>query len=104
VSGELNYKNLRSKIHNVQPPLIPFPGLYQGDLTFLDTCGKDILENGIINYQKFQRSAAYILEMKQYQSVSYRFQPVSEIQEYIKKFKPLNDAEAFKASNECEPK
>jgi hypothetical protein len=31
-STELNFKNLRTKIHNVQPPLIPFPGIYQGDL------------------------------------------------------------------------
>jgi RasGEF domain len=31
-ASELNFKNLRAKIHSVEPPLIPFPGVYQGDL------------------------------------------------------------------------
>ena len=34
-SAELNFKNLRTQIHNVEPPLIPFPGIYQGDLVLL---------------------------------------------------------------------
>ena len=32
VSNELNFKNLRTKIHTADPPLIPFPGIYQSDL------------------------------------------------------------------------
>jgi len=32
VSNELNFKNLRTKIHSADPPLIPFPGIYQSDL------------------------------------------------------------------------
>ena len=31
-ANELNYKHLRAKVHAVDPPLIPFPGVYQGDL------------------------------------------------------------------------
>jgi hypothetical protein len=26
VSSELNFKNLRAKVHAAQPPVIPFPG------------------------------------------------------------------------------
>jgi len=32
VSNELNFKTLRTKIHTADPPLIPFPGIYQSDL------------------------------------------------------------------------
>jgi hypothetical protein len=31
-ASEMNFKALRAKIHSVEPPLIPFPGVYQGDL------------------------------------------------------------------------
>lgn len=34
-SSELNYKIFRGRIQSSTPPLIPFPGLYQGDLVRL---------------------------------------------------------------------
>ncbi|OUM68652.1 hypothetical protein PIROE2DRAFT_57967 [Piromyces sp. E2] len=62
VSNELNFKNLRTKIHSADPPLIPFPGIYQSDLVFLDSWGKNILDGGLINFIKYQKMASYILE------------------------------------------
>ena len=59
-----NYKRLRQKISFSQPPLIPFIGIYQGDIVFLDSTGPTILENGIINYQKVYRMAAHIIGLK----------------------------------------
>ena len=63
-SSELNYKNLRAKVHAADPPVIPFPGVYQGDLVFLDTCSKSRLENNLVNFNKYQRMASYILELQ----------------------------------------
>jgi hypothetical protein len=63
-SSELNFKNLRAKVHSVDPPLIPFPGVYQGDLVFLESSGKDKLENDMINFQKFQKIASYVIELQ----------------------------------------
>ena len=62
-SNEMNFKNLRTKIHSVEPPLIPFPGVYQGDLVFLESYGKDI-QDGMVNFMKFQKVTNYIIELE----------------------------------------
>ncbi|KAI8848736.1 ras guanine nucleotide exchange factor domain-containing protein [Chytridium lagenaria] len=102
ISSELNYKALRAKVHATDPPLIPFPGVYQGDLVFLDTCSKDVLENGLINFHKFQKVASYILEIQNYQQAKYALEPVVEIQEYLKHYPVLNDDQAYTQSLICE--
>jgi len=102
VSNELNFKNLRTKIHTADPPLIPFPGIYQSDLVFLDSWGKNILEGGLINFIKYQKMASYILEFNTYQRKGYNIKPLPDIQNYIKRYEPLSDDEAYKYSLKCE--
>ncbi|KAI8929333.1 ras guanine nucleotide exchange factor domain-containing protein [Entophlyctis helioformis] len=103
-SSELNYKNLRSKVHAVEPPLIPFPGVYQGDLVFLETCGKTKIDGGLINFQKFQKIASYVLELQTYQRVPYQLGPVIEIQEFLRVCSTLDDDQAYGLSLVCEPR
>ena len=62
-SNEMNIKNLRTKIHSVEPPMIPFPGVYQGDLVFLESYGKDI-QDGMVNFMKFQKVTTYVIELQ----------------------------------------
>ncbi len=62
-SNEMNFKNLRTKIHSVEPPMIPFPGVYQGDLVFLESYGKDI-QDGMVNFMKFQKVTTYVIELQ----------------------------------------
>ena len=62
-SNEMNFKNLRTKIHSVEPPMIPFPGVYQGDLVFLESYGKDI-QDGMVNFMKFQKVTTYVVELQ----------------------------------------
>lgn len=64
VSSEFNYKNLRFKIQSSRPPAIPYIGIYQGDLVFLDTIGRTLLDKGMVNFQKLQRMASSVLELK----------------------------------------
>ncbi|KAI8999981.1 ras guanine nucleotide exchange factor domain-containing protein [Gaertneriomyces semiglobifer] len=125
VSSELNYKNLRQRIRSSTPPLIPFPGLYQGDLVFLDTCHRDWLRgrngdaskagntsdkaNGkegpaIVNYHKMESVARCILEVEAYRKLPYSLEPVAEIQDYIRNFEPVDDDTAYDWSLICEPK
>ena len=103
-SSDLNFKNLRSKIHAAEPPLIPFPGVYQGDLVFLDTCSRSKLDNGLVNFLKFQKIAGYILELQVYQQTPYSFEQVPEIIDYIRSFRVLSDDDAYKDSLICEPR
>ncbi|KAJ3148781.1 hypothetical protein HDU86_007336 [Geranomyces michiganensis] len=105
VSSELNYKAMRAKIRAADPPLIPFPGLYQGDLVFLDACQKNKLEGGnLINYHKLESISRSLMELEAYQQVSYPLEPVPEIQEYVRSYRTLDDDEAYNASLACEAK
>lgn len=100
----MNFKNLRTRVHNVDPPLIPFPGVYQGDLVFLETSGKDKLEGGYINFGKLQKIASYVIELQTYQKMAYQLQSVPEIQEYIRNYQGLEDDAAYGFSLICEPR
>lgn len=112
--SELNYKLLRSKIHSVDPPLIPFPGVYQGDLVYLDGYEKNTVEDGMINFQKHQKLCSYVVELqvlshfvsnkKTYQKVLYQLHPVPEIQAMIKLYPTIDDDMAYKMSLYCEPR
>ena len=104
MSSELNYKNLRTAVANSHPPLIPFPGVYQGDLVFLETCLKNTSEGGHVNFQKFEKLSAYVLEIQNYQQTGYNLESVFEIQEYIRNFVTLSDGDAYEASLVCEPR
>ena len=103
-SNELNFKNLRAKIHASDPPLLPFPGIYQGDLVFLDTCSRNKTESGLVNFAKYQKIASYISELQVYQQTNYNFEVVSEIVDYVRNFKCLTDDEAYADSMICEPR
>lgn len=51
-------------MQSCRPPLIPYIGIYQGDLVFLDTIGKNFVDKGMVNFQKLQKMASYVLELK----------------------------------------
>jgi hypothetical protein len=84
--------------------LIPFPGIYQGDLVFLEGSAKDKLENDMINFQKLQKIASYIIELQTYQQHVYHLQAVPDLQAMIKSALPLDEASAYLLSLACEPR
>ncbi|KAI8818638.1 ras guanine nucleotide exchange factor domain-containing protein [Fimicolochytrium jonesii] len=104
VSSELNYKHLRAAIRASDPPLIPFPGLYQGDLVFIDTCQKNKIDGGLINYQKLESISRTLMELEAYQQVPFALEPITEIQDYIRNHVNLDDDQAYNASLACEAK
>jgi hypothetical protein len=64
VSSEFNYKSLRFKMQSISPPAIPYIGVYQGDLVFLDKMGKNRMDKGLVNFHKLHKMASYVLELK----------------------------------------
>lgn len=81
-----NFQEYREMIHSVNPPCIPFLGIYLQDLTFIEDGNPDYLKksSNLINFAKQQKSAEVIREIKQFQSPPYIFQYVPEIQDFIK--------------------
>ncbi|KAF7723367.1 hypothetical protein EC973_002066 [Apophysomyces ossiformis] len=81
-----NFTEYREMIHSVNPPCIPFLGIYLQDLTFIEDGNSDYLpkSSNFINFAKRQKTAEVIREIKQFQSSPYTFEEVPELQDYIK--------------------
>ncbi|KAF7725698.1 hypothetical protein EC973_009415 [Apophysomyces ossiformis] len=81
-----NFTEYRDIIHKVNPPCIPFLGIYLQDLTFIEDGNSNYLKksNNLINFAKRMKTAEVIRELQQYQSTPYLLQAVPDIQEFIK--------------------
>ncbi|KAI5810996.1 ras guanine nucleotide exchange factor domain-containing protein [Peziza echinospora] len=80
----LNFNEYRECLHLVNPPCVPFLGVYLKDLTFVADGNPDYIKGTeLINFGKRAKTAAIIREIQQYQSVPYPLQPIQELQDYI---------------------
>ncbi|KAK9331622.1 ras guanine nucleotide exchange factor domain-containing protein [Lipomyces starkeyi] len=89
MNSSRNFGEYRAMLHLVNPPCVPFFGVYLTDLTFIEDGNTDMLLNQasdaqMINFSKRAKSAEVIREIQQYQSVPYALAPVPELQEMIK--------------------
>ncbi|CAM0140420.1 unnamed protein product [Umbelopsis sp. WA50703] len=80
-----NFTEYREIIHSINPPCIPFLGIYLQDLTFIEDGNSDYLKKSkfLINFSKRMKTAEVIREIQQYQSAPYALEPVKEIQYVI---------------------
>lgn len=80
-----NFTEYRLIVHSVNPPCIPFLGIYLQDLTFIEDGNPDYLRksNNLINFAKRHKAAEVIRELKQFQSFAYNFHPIPEFQDFI---------------------
>lgn len=83
---EKNFIEYREIIHSINPPCIPFLGIYLQDLTFIEDGNSNYLKKSqsLINFAKRMKTAEVIREIQQYQSAPYHLQTVREIQLFIK--------------------
>ncbi|KAF7727743.1 hypothetical protein EC973_007202 [Apophysomyces ossiformis] len=103
-----NFTEYREMIHSVNPPCIPFLGIYLQDLTFIEDGNPDYLKksNNLINFAKQQKAAESIREIKQFQSPPYTFEVVPELQDFIKQhLENSHDVETlYERSLQLEPR
>ncbi|KAJ2962862.1 hypothetical protein NQZ79_g2056 [Umbelopsis isabellina] len=80
-----NFNEYREIIHSVNPPCIPFLGIYLQDLTFIEDGNTNFLRksNQLINFAKRMKTAEVIREIQQYQSSPYVLNAVPELQLFI---------------------
>jgi len=86
MDGNKNFSTYREQLHSVNPPCVPFLGVYLTDLTFIEDGNPNRLKNNekLINFSKQSTTADVIREIQQYQNQAYCLQPVSEIQFFLK--------------------
>ncbi|KAK4511254.1 uncharacterized protein ATC70_012469 [Mucor velutinosus] len=80
-----NFNQYRALIHSVNPPCIPFLGIYLQDLTFIEDGNPNFLKTSkdLINFAKRAKTAEVIREIQQYQTMGYQYRAVEEIQNFI---------------------
>lgn len=103
-----NFTEYRAIIHSINPPCIPFLGIYLQDLTFIEDGNANELKKSkdLINFAKRAKTAEVIREIQQYQSSLYQLKPVEDLQEFIKSnLKSTRDEEQlYKESLKLEPR
>ncbi|KAF9430797.1 hypothetical protein BGZ94_003847 [Podila epigama] len=82
-----NWADYRELLHSVNPPCVPFVGIYLTDLVMVEDGNPNYLKksNHLINFYKRVKTAEVIREIQQYQSVPYCLTSVPEIQAFIRK-------------------
>eukprot|EP01096_Ripella_sp_DP13-Kostka_P006829 TRINITY_DN2466_c0_g1_i8.p1 TRINITY_DN2466_c0_g1~~TRINITY_DN2466_c0_g1_i8.p1 ORF type:complete len:953 (-),score=400.95 TRINITY_DN2466_c0_g1_i8:17-2875(-) len=102
VSRDQSYKALRAQLHSLDPPCVPYLGVYLTDLIFIEDGNPDFLQRGLINFVKCQFVSQVIREIRQYQDVPYCLEPVPFIRDYLLNVKVLSDAEMYPISLQIE--
>lgn len=111
LSSAKSYNNYRTRIHAVNPPLMPYLGVYLTDLTFIEDGNPDGLKNeagthSLINFKKRDLVYDVIREISQYQQVPYTLQPDEDIQRFLRGLTPhgLSEGALFDISQKLEPR
>ncbi|KAL9553336.1 hypothetical protein MBANPS3_003335 [Mucor bainieri] len=103
-----NFIEYRAIIHSINPPCIPFLGIYLQDLTFIEDGNANELKKSkeLINFAKRAKTAEVIREIQQYQSSLYQLKPVEDLQEFVKaNLQSTRDEEQlYKESLKLEPR
>jgi son of sevenless-like protein len=103
-----NRINYRETLHSINPPCVPFLGLYLTDLTFIEDGNRDFLQNpeGMINFAKRMKTSEVIREVQQYQNVPYLFTSVPELQDFLKEsfIETVNESDLYNMSLNLEPR
>jgi len=84
-AAQRSWKVYREVLKTINPPCVPFIGVTQTDLTFLDDGNPTKLSNGFVNFKKCLMFAKSIEEIQRYQQKPYNLSPVAQIQEFLVK-------------------
>ncbi|KAH9854744.1 ras GEF [Lenzites betulinus] len=78
-----NFNNYRSLLATIQPPCVPFIGVYLTTLTFINDGAEDKLAGNMINFRKRQKAAEVIQDIKRWQAKPYNYQTVTPVLAYL---------------------
>eukprot|EP00743_Colponemidia_sp_Colp-15_P009148 GILK01009982.1.p1 GENE.GILK01009982.1~~GILK01009982.1.p1 ORF type:complete len:898 (+),score=183.75 GILK01009982.1:127-2820(+) len=97
-----NHKNIRMELMNAVTPCVPHMPVFLKDLFMID----DTLPNelrGMVNFYKHRKISDLIDKIRTYQKVSYPFQRVPVLAEYLQSIRMVSEEELFQMSKLREP-
>ncbi|KAM8886770.1 ras-specific guanine nucleotide-releasing factor 2 isoform 2-T2 [Spinachia spinachia] len=83
VSLEGRSKNLRETLKNCNPPCVPYLGMYQTDLAFIEEGRPNLTEEGLVNFSKMRMISHIIREIRQFQQTPYRIEHQAKVTQYL---------------------
>jgi hypothetical protein len=98
-----NYANMRKYLKKVNPPCIPYLGMYLTDLTFIEEGNKNKLGD-LINFNKRHQISETIRAIKQYQQKPYALESVQFIQEKLQRERVYDEDTLYEMSEWLEPR
>lgn len=109
ISSEENYKLYRQLIVNVKPPAIPYIGVLLKDITFINDGNPDTLEQdfgkpNFINFNKREKLANVILEIRKFQQTPYGGKRDKYLQALIESPEMLDENQIWELSQAIEAK
>jgi len=105
VGNDGRFRALREAVHRVDPPGIPYVGMYLSDLTFIEEGTPNFTPEGLLNFAKMRMIAHVIREIRHFQQTPYKIEHCPKAANYLRD--PtllLNDDELYKLSLMIEPK
>eukprot|EP01117_Protostelium_nocturnum_P011539 TRINITY_DN4183_c0_g1_i1.p1 TRINITY_DN4183_c0_g1~~TRINITY_DN4183_c0_g1_i1.p1 ORF type:complete len:490 (+),score=126.49 TRINITY_DN4183_c0_g1_i1:135-1604(+) len=104
-----SWGNYRIKIGKVDPPCVPFIGVYQTDLTFIEEGNPDkFAGTDLINFKKCRMIADVILLIQRYQQKPYNLDLVDVVQQFLSdenvEARKIEDRVLYEHSLRAEPR
>ncbi|KAJ6234207.1 guanine nucleotide exchange factor [Anaeramoeba flamelloides] len=111
MSRENSYCLIRDELASIDPPGLPYIGMYLTDLVFVDEGNTDLLSSTdgrkkLINFDKRRRTSEVIRQIQLFQQAPYLFTSITEIQSFIEKntANSYDDEQLYEQSLKVEPR
>jgi len=98
IDSNKNFTKYRQLMANVNPPCVPFIGVFLSTLQFIQDGNPDNLPGNLVNFRKRQKASEVINDIKRWQAQSFNFQPIPSVIAYINE--QLNQHRDTRASGE----
>lgn len=98
-----NHVKIREAISTIDPPVIPYLGMYLSDILFTHEGNPDYI-NGLINFYKCVKCSETIKRIKQYQLKGYPFQENTHLQALLMNLNYLEEKTLYDISYHLEPR
>eukprot|EP00004_Rigifila_ramosa_P020208 TRINITY_DN5232_c0_g1_i1.p1 TRINITY_DN5232_c0_g1~~TRINITY_DN5232_c0_g1_i1.p1 ORF type:complete len:1294 (+),score=320.90 TRINITY_DN5232_c0_g1_i1:317-3883(+) len=98
-----SFKKMREFLHTVDPPCIPYLGVFLSDLTFIEDGSRDTVHNGLINFEKRSMVANVIKELQLYQQ-PYNLEVVPQLRSMLVVLHWVNEDVLYSKSCTLEPR
>ncbi|KAJ6253035.1 ras guanine nucleotide exchange factor i-related [Anaeramoeba flamelloides] len=104
MKGDSSYKNYRESLKAINPPCIPFMGIYLTDLTFIEDGNPDWVNGKLINFLKRVMVYDSIETIQRFQYKKYHLHPVHQISILLTDFEIYDKNELYSTSMLREPR